>query len=354
MNAYFASSLYTLITVLTVMMGGVSVSDAEERLFYKHQEDGGLYIQLQSVDTSATYSVQLVDVQTGDIIADINSFTAGAVPKALKCEWTPKTAIENKACYWNILRNGENISPALPVVEMPEKFHVGNGKIKRGLQSIIWSQDTPAISRVFIANRSGMLISWAKPWGFTAVGAHQEKWSFKDSDSVRSYRTDSNIHAFVQTVPLSKRWIIFGNVDFDEQYAALPLLKNILLPKIPYDFNLSLPGAKLIKGQDGSPDAVYQAHSGMPVSVRLDEESKSKMGGRRFEILLFLNGEFIHEEAQGVDPYTFILPAFPDVQGLHYFTVNIIDYHGNIASKTLAMDFMPAEPKAKQGSTITE
>jgi hypothetical protein len=314
---------------------------AQENLFYKHRSDGRVFFQLQNVQSDSDYSVQLVDAVSSKVVAIINGFEPGSVPKALHTEWKPsvKLLVKGAVCHWSILRDGKNISPAVPEVAMPEKFGVAQAKIKRGLNGITWMQETPSISRVFVANRSGMLIAWVKPWGFSGVGSHLTSWNFKDIGGVRSYRTDSDIHAFVQRVPLGKRWLVIGDVKYTDQHAGLERLAKVSLPKIPYDFILSLPGSKLAKGTGGESDAVYHAHAGMPVRVSLDRASKKKMGGRRFEILLFLNGEFIHEEAQGVDPYTFILPEFANVSGKHHFTVNIIDYHGNIASKTVALHF---------------
>lgn len=318
----------------------VGMVSAQENLFYKKKADGDFFFQLQNIRKGASYSVQLVDVASGKTLVTIGGFEKGAVPNALKAEWKPKAKL-NALCFWNILRDGKNVSPPVQAVPMPEKFHVGQAKIKRALNGISWNQDVPAISRVFVANRTGMLIAWAKPWEFTNAGSHLAPWDFKDAGSVRSYRTDSDIHAFVQMVPLGKRWMVLGDVPFDVRYSQLKHLAKVKLPKIPYAFNLTLPGATLASGTKGKADAVYHAKPGMPVRVSLDEVSKKKMGGRRFEILLFLNGEFIHEEAQGVDPYTFILPEFPGVKGKHHFTVNIIDYHGNIASRTVTMKFEP-------------
>jgi len=333
-------SASTTIILLLVMAWGAPALHAamKETLFHKINTDGSVFFQIQNTKKGAEYSIQLTDPISGKQTALIENLTKGAVPHALRGDWKPPVK-KQLVCQWSILRDGEHISPKLSPLSMPEKFSVTPGKIKRSLNGITWSQDTPAISRVFVANRSGMLIAWVKPWGFSGVGSHLTQWNFKDMGKVRSYRSDSDIHAFVQTVPLGKRWIVIGDVKFDAQYAASKPFSKIKLPKIPYDFNLSLPGAKLAQGTSGKADAIYHAHAGMPVRVSLDTESKKKMGGRRFEILLFLNGEFIHEEAQGVDPYTFILPNFPGVTGKHHFTVNIIDYHGNIASKTLAIQF---------------
>ena len=323
---------------------------AQENLFYQKQKDGSVFFQLQGLKKDASYSVQIIDAKSGKKLASIQDFEKDAVPRALKTTWKPEENL-NALCYWNILRDGENVSPAMQPVKMPEKFHVGQAKIKRAQNAVTWSQSNPSISRIFVANRSGMLIAWVKPWGFSNAGSFISPWNFKDVGSVRSYRTDSDIHAFVQRVPLNQRWIVLGNVPFTAEYAEQELLANISLPKIPYDFNLSLPGASLESGEEGTAEAVYLAKGGMPVRVSLDAESKKKMGGRRFEILLFLNGEFIHEEAQGVDPYTFTLPEFEGVKGRHHFTVNIIDYHGNIASKTLAMEFKTTSSAAENPAT---
>ncbi len=331
------------ITAIAVLLMALGAHQAwtQENLFYKHRSDGRMFFQLQNVQPDSSYSVQLIDAVSSQVVAVVNGFEAGAVPKSLHAVWKPSPELlaAGGICCWSIHRDGNNISPAVPRVGMPEKFSVAQAKIKRGLNGITWMQEVPSISRVFVANRSGMLIAWVKPWGFSGVGSHLASWDFKDSGAVRSYRTDSDIHAFVQRVPLGKRWIVIGDVKYTDRHAGLECLAKVSLPKIPYDFILSLPGARLAEGKVGEPDAVYHARAGMPVRVHLDRVSKKKMGGRRFEILLFLNGEFIHEEAQGVDPYTFVLPEFTDVSGRHHFTVNIIDYHGNIASKTVALHF---------------
>ncbi len=345
----------TTIALLLMALGAQQVS-AQEHLFYKHRSDGRIFFQLQNIQSDSSYSVQLVDAVSSQVVAVVNGFEPGAVPKALQAEWKPAPELlTTGGLYcWSIHRDGENISPAVPEVAMPEKFSVAQAKIKRGLDGITWTQETPSISRVFVANRSGMLVAWVKPWGFTGVGSRLASWNFRDSGAVRSYRTDSDIHAFVQRVPLGKRWIVIGDVKYTDRHAGLERFAKLALPKIPYDFILSLPGAKLADGKRGSPDAVYHARAGMPVRVSLDQVSKKKMGGRRFEILLFLNGEFIHEEAQGVDPYTFILPEFTDVSGKHHFTVNIIDYHGNIASKTVALHFAPKPGNAELTTEETD
>lgn len=348
------SETHRRITAIAVLLMALGTHQAwaQENLFYKHRSDGRLFFQLQNVQSDSSYSVQLVDAVSSQVVAVVNGFEAGAIPKSLHAVWKPSPELLGIGglCCWSIHRDGKNISPAVPEVGMPEKFSVAQAKIKRGLNGITWMQEVPSISRVFVANRSGMLIAWVKPWGFSGVGSHLASWDFKDSGAVRSYRTDSDIHAFVQRVPLGKRWIVIGDVKYTDRHAGLECLAKVSLPKIPYDFILSLPGARLAEGKGGEPDAVYHARAGMPVRVHLDRVSKKKMGGRRFEILLFLNGEFIHEEAQGVDPYTFVLPEFTDVSGRHHFTVNIIDYHGNIASKTVALHFA-AKPENAGPST---
>ena len=310
---------------------------------YSQRAAGEWLFQIQSAKPESVYEVELVGALSSKAEIMIKDFQPSLVPAALESIWSPDPELEFIG-YWRLKRDGDIISPPLSKVKFPEKFLITNAKLSRRLDSVVWQQSGPALSRVFVANRSGMLVDWVSSWQFAGIGAQQRAWDFLDNSKVRSYRSDSDLHAMAQTIPLGRRWIVVGTPSFTDQLAALDVLSAIDLPKVPYDFSLSVPEVAAVSLEELPGQPVFPVAAGTALRVMLDQESREKIGGRRFEILLYLNGEFIHEEAQGVDPYTFILPHFEGVKGLQYFTVNIIDYHGNIASQSIAIDYRTKNP----------
>jgi len=61
-----------------------------------------------------------------------------------------------------------------------------------------------------------------------------------------------------------------------------------------------------------------------------------QIGTRRFEILIYADGTFVHEESQGVSPYTYILPVGLS-KTTKELTVNLLDYEGNWGVTTIPL-----------------
>lgn len=181
------------------------------------------------------------------------------------------------------------------------------------------------------------------------AGAHEEPWDGRDAAGVVDIASQPRFRLFADGVGLWRPSIIVRGGD-DRRYAAYrretesPHVKPRLrledyggtpaaLPR-PLDitpeprFGIAVPGAR-----EGGGLPVVSGRVGVEVS--LDDEVRIPVIERRFEIVLFVDLEFVTEVEEGRSPATIIWDSTGLPDGEHLLTVNVATLPGQMSSASV-------------------
>jgi hypothetical protein len=192
---------------------------------------------------------------------------------------------------------------------------------------IKWKQAVPGATRVLLQSSSGLMIGSPSGWVITGAGDASVKWNGKGDDGV-DYRFQPSISAVVQIAEFHKELLVVGdatNGAFAE--SSKKLVESLALPPAT---NLAFSCKAL------SPEGVPQkaCEPGGALKVELPAATSGILQGKRFEILIYVDGVFVHEESQGVNPYVYRIPS--SVPGSSKtISINLVDYEGASGIVTL-------------------
>jgi hypothetical protein len=77
-------------------------------------------------------------------------------------------------------------------------------------------------------------------------------------------------------------------------------------------------------------------HGEAVVRVDGDEIAKQELMGEKFEIVFYVDGKFVEEEANGYLPYNFPLNIKNLASGEHVLSVNLVLFNGKVAASHIA------------------
>ncbi len=308
----------------------VSIGLAEQ-LAYKMEPENSVYWQIQGASEGATYSLSIVNPATRQEVALVEEFEEGVLKGMLEKRWTASLP---EGVYGYVLYRDDKA-----VLQSPEKMglldermEVAFAKVSRRNNVVNWSVGQPAISRVSVGTSSGMFVRRLTDWKYTAGNSALTPWDFWDEQNVANYRGHAALNVFVQYFPLEKGWLVVGTPQFEKNDELLAESMGQAIPSDEIDFSVEF----LIEKPN---EQVVIISSGDALRVTLSKDSERILERRRFEILVYLDGEFIHEESQGVTPYTYLIPEIDWADGEHVLTVNILDYEGNFSSRSKRVVF---------------
>lgn len=213
------------------------------------------------------------------------------------------------------------------LLDSPGNFRTINAEILRNEGRISWVQTTPGAIRVLVQGTSGLAVSAPSGWIVCGPGKHSVPWDGKGADGL-DYTLQPNIGAIVQVAEFHKELLVIGGIN---PQTFIESTKAVVA-------SLGLPSGKSLKmnckALNATGKAISACEAGGALSVQLPPETMLALQGKRFEILVYVDGAFVQEESQGVNPYLYRIPQ--DVGATaKTISINIIDYQGGWGVATL-------------------
>jgi len=170
---------------------------------------------------------------------------------------------------------------------------------------IRYELSAPAHIRLRVGLQDGALMATLLDWELREAGAHEEPWSGYDPAGFFRLSRHPQMHIAIETLAGSK-------------HAAHPRAE------------CHEPGVRLsTPGVEPAASLVVTGET-LPVRVELAPADEKRLIATRFEIMLYLDGQFIHEEEDAMTPLNYAVPLAGVAPGTHLVTVNVQDYEGHI------------------------
>lgn len=223
---------------------------------------------------------------------------------------------------------------------------------RRGVVSYHLSRDSRVLIRVGIPK--GPLLKTILPWQPRQAGYHEEPWDGKDESGtlylsqMRGYKLSGEAIPLVEnsiitvghrTVDLDSNKIARG-IGRPERKDSVPLgggpwaarlVPQSLVPKGPIPrFRIDLPEHTL-QTETGH----FKVKGKVPIRVTLDEGVLKQVTEERYEIILYVDFEFVSEVEEGYSPSTLLWDAKQVGSGEHILTVNVRTLNGQVSSASL-------------------
>jgi hypothetical protein len=225
--------------------------------------------------------------------------------------------------------------PAPSPITLPELgFTLITGAMDHHTGKIRFQLPSAGLFRVTAMTESAMHVAHLRGWHLGGAGRqYVVDWDFWNDQKTQSHRKTPGLVATMDFIPLPAGYIVAGFPAY-ERYRSSGLNRNVIIPEAKMDVHISFPeSSKRSSRSDGS-KALPVVHAGEPVRVELTANTLHALKDRRYEVIYFLNGEFIHEEAKGVSPTIYRMPSIPRLKGDVFLTVNIRDFFGNVGAVT--------------------
>lgn len=199
------------------------------------------------------------------------------------------------------------------------------GTIDHAESRVVWNQTRLGAARILLQFPSGMTIASPGGWQLYPPGEAALSLDLNEETGI-NYSFHPSLAATVQIAPFSKDLLFIPDSEKEttiEDHFKLP--------------DLGLPNQQLTfqaKALSASGKAQKKLQAGGLLQITLDPKTIKFLDGRRYEILLYLDGEFLHEESQGVSPYLYLMPeTLP--QSSNSLTINLLNYEGNWGVQTM-------------------
>lgn len=223
-----------------------------------------------------------------------------------------------------------------------DEFEFGNISYSpaEGLLRFLLPQPARVLLRVGLKN--GPLIDTLLDWVPMPAGGHQAAWSGFDRDRVFDVRTRRDLAVMGVAFFLPQTSVLAqGNQESsylkyrtglhfgkkpprDEKVREVKICPNYYFPRF----------------EDRSPQFKVELlpalkDSGLSLRISVDDEFKEMMLKNRFEVGLFLDGQFLTEEEEGYTPFNIALSSKQIPAGEHFLTIVLSTYLGQAGSRTI-------------------
>lgn len=228
---------------------------------------------------------------------------------------------------------------------------VNYDKTKKAIEYEL-SQDTRIIIRGGIT-QGPMLKTYAN-WQPKPAGLNREFWNGKDDSDAIHIDNKKGFVIMSEGVTLPENSIItFGNNDYsypeykNEKAMDRPLKEvrpRIVAKKPQQNMQFVRPAHKgvsikfrmqLPQGLKTNRDNIPIVQGKVPVKIIIDDEVKRFVTEQRYEIINYVDFQFISEQEEGYSPCTWLWDSNSVRNGEHILTVNIATLTGNFASGSL-------------------
>ena len=288
---------------------------AKPEIRWRHLPDGTIKVQVQDwqKETAPVIKLNLVDTESYEL-QESEIVLPELTKMKVKGSWQLASWSSEKVpegIYLFGLQGEEQPEEITEetILKFSETYQVTTADLNHQLGNISWMQQTPGVVSILFQFPSGLVLDRQVEWKPYATGRHTIEYDYVAADGV-DYRYQPNLRATAQYVPFASNIFVQGHPAIDH-------------PKLP-EIGESLE-AKVTK-IDGEEQDLLR--------VELTPETLKQMGSRRYEIVIYADGVFVHEEAQGVSPYTYIIPETIS-SGAKQLTVNLIDYDGGWGVSTI-------------------
>lgn len=304
-----------------------------EQLRYRQKDDGRYLVFIENAQAQPQqYSVDFLTLDQDELVATVSEFQPSLMKGILEAELSIES-LPDGLYYLDLKSDGVSVGTAKPVSLIWDNEYLTQPvQVDRRTSELLWKPSAPCLARIVAVLPSGMMMDVVSSWKFYAVQEQALKYDFIGDDG-RDLRVQANLPIFAQYIPLPLTVFVQGDPDF-EAYASIPLVRALELPRTPLLFELST-NADLSEDDSG----VYVGSDDISITVELSGETATRLNGKRFEILIYLDGEFIHEETQNTTPYNYLLPNFNATDRSQAVTVNVLDHLGNWGAQTLIFRF---------------
>ena len=86
-------------------------------------------------------------------------------------------------------------------------------------------------------------------------------------------------------------------------------------------------------GRDADGVPVFKGH--VPVRVMIDEKDAARLGANPYEVMVYLDTQFLYEEEQALTPSTYYADVSNLNPGHHLLTVNVLTYDDHVGTQTV-------------------
>ncbi|HEX3043695.1 MAG TPA: hypothetical protein VHY08_02995 [Bacillota bacterium] len=213
-----------------------------------------------------------------------------------------------------------------------------------------FSLPKPARILMRIGIKDGPLIATLADWEPRSEGHNLVYWTGFDPDKVFDARGRTDLSLLTTGFNLPDCSVIaYGNqkVDYfsykktlkaplkplrEETFRAVKISPNYYYPRTEDRapvFQIELPEAS-----NQTPRVKEQ----LAIRIIVTDEFKQILLKNRFEVSLFLDGQFLFEEEEGYTPFNIVWNSHGVEPGEHYLTIALSTYLGQVSSKTLKID----------------
>lgn len=204
-----------------------------------------------------------------------------------------------QACGSKIQTQPASVGDEILATDM--SFSAVKGEIKYTLP-----QDALVRLRLGIKD-GGPMVRTLLDWQPRKAGAHVETWDLKDASGQVEYTGRTDLMVVLQCLkPQAKRG-----------FHTSP------------GFTVEFPGAEPM------PDGTLKVKNKVAVRLQLDEADKAWLSKTRYEIGFYIDNNFIVEEEEAVNPFTYQFDTTKMNNGRHVITVNVVAYTGEIGTKSI-------------------
>ncbi len=195
-----------------------------------------------------------------------------------------------------------------------------------------------AYTRVRIGIKEGVFLGALEDWKPQAAGQKEISWNGIDASGLYDLtkRLDAQINVaafavadntiFVKSPALPKETLISSALPEVSTHRYIHARHPRLLCHEPV-FQVSFPDAAL-HGKDSMPFLEGKA----PVRIVIDPKDKDYLVANRFEIMFFVDGQFLYEQEEATSPLTAAVDTTQFGPGEHILTVNVMDYEDHIGA----------------------
>lgn len=336
--------LSTLVGV--AVLSRISVAAGMPKLVAKYDTSSGVVaIQLQQVEDSIdNYRVEVIDLIERETVGSVTQFTQSPLKHVYEAKWEVPKGYRVLAARV-VDTEGEEQSRtdgkgSLGQVDFKGEYVTVRAEFDFRNRKILWDLGRASLSRVIVATPSGLPLAKPYSWAVYSAGSHSRAWDFRGEDGF-DYSKQPFLVPYLQTIPLPSNWFVCEPIEWNE-VESLPEFRELSMPSHTLDFELE---TVLPSGERTPAGEAVNYVPGMGIRMTLSEESAEFVSGRRFEILVYLNGEFIHEESQGSSPFLYVLPETLKGTGGEILSVNVLEYEGSWGTRSMYLDFTEKSEK---------
>lgn len=196
--------------------------------------------------------------------------------------------------------------------------------------------------RIRVGLKDGMFLGNIVDWEPQEAGRHQFIWEGTDSSKIFNVKNRKDLELQMTCYTLPDNTIIVNSRPSQQHISKPADLVNVKREKLwaikgkdihyQHDprichqpqFSITFPTAQ-------KKDENQVCLSGIvPVRIDIAPEDFIQLVNARFEVMIFVDGIFIHEVEEGMSPFTYQFDTTNLLQGRHVLTVNILGYHDHI------------------------